>query len=138
MLDSPSLARSWDLVAAASIAVAAAMAASLLPGGSVLRLVLTLPALFLVPGYLLVQTLARGRGSRSRRGFHMLLALGISPPLVGLLALATALWPSGFRAQGILWAVTLACLFLAAAAFLRRSTQPGGALGPVPASPPTP
>lgn len=117
-------ASSWtsalDLAAAFALAVVAALGFAFLGEGSALRLALTLPILFFVPGYLLIETVAgRAHGLQSRlvRG---LVAIGVSPAIVGLLALSTALLPGGFRAATIVVVVTVTCFVLAGVAVWRR------------------
>jgi uncharacterized membrane protein len=117
--DTRRLSRVSDLAAAAILAVLAALLAAALPAGSTLRALATLPVLLVVPGYLLVEA-AVPSVTRSQRALHALVGLGVSPPLVALLALATAIVPGGFHAPAIVAAVTLACLALAAVAWRRR------------------
>jgi uncharacterized membrane protein len=49
-----------------------------------------------------------------------LATIGLSPAVVGLAALATALVPGGFRPANIIASVTFTCLGLAAIAVWRR------------------
>jgi uncharacterized membrane protein len=121
-----------DLVACAALAALAGVAFLALPGGSVLRMALALSVLFFVPGYLLIEA-AVGPARRSgARAVRALLAIGASPPLVGLLALATALLPGGFRAGPIVALLCVTCLSLAAAAAWRRA-MPSRQTAPEPA-----
>lgn len=110
---------SVDLVLCCLAVALMALAVLALPG-SPLRAVLVAPALLLVPGYLLLQALFPVRAERPR---HLLLSLGVSPPLVALLALATALVPGGFREGTILATVAAGSLMLAALAWTRRRTR---------------
>jgi cation transport ATPase len=110
-----------DLIIVASLAVIAAFAAALLPEGNIARMVLVLPALFFAPGYLLLQALPIPIFSRWSRAVHGFLAIGISPAIVGLLALSTSLVPGGFRPIPIIAVVTLATLAFAGVALYRRS-----------------
>ncbi|HUR63720.1 MAG TPA: DUF1616 domain-containing protein [Candidatus Thermoplasmatota archaeon] len=117
------LARVPDLAAAALLALLGALVATSLPAGSTLRAAATLPILLVVPGYLLIEATVTSKG-KGQRGLHALLGIGVSPPLVALLALATAIVPGGFHAPAIIALVTLACLALAAVAALRRLRAP--------------
>ncbi|MEA3204198.1 MAG: hypothetical protein QOI63_1878 [Thermoplasmata archaeon] len=117
------LGRVLDLALAAGLAALAALLAVALPAGDGLRALLTLPVLLVVPGYLLVEA-AVISSKPSQRGLHALVGLGVSPPLVALLALSTAIVPGGFRAPAIVGIVLLACLGLAIVAGLRRLRAP--------------
>jgi len=86
---------------------------------------ITLVFLFTVPGYLLVQTLVVPARPAASRWVHALLGVGISPAVVGLLALSTAMIPGAFRPVVIISIVIGACAALAAAAFGRRSLHSG-------------
>src|SRR5688500_13617681 len=81
-------ARWGDLGAATLGTIAAAAAFLVLPEGSTLRLVLSLPILFLIPGYALIQALRISGDRPGARPFHALFSLALSPALVGLMALA--------------------------------------------------
>lgn len=118
------LRSSPDLAAAAGLAVVAALAAAAMPQGSVLRLLVTLPVLLVVPGYLLLQALLVPARRPQRRIAHAALAVGISPPLVGLLALSTDLFGS-FRPVTIVATITIACVAFAIVALVRRAARPG-------------
>lgn len=98
------------------------LAAVALPEGNLLRFVLALPVLFFAPGYLLLQALIPA-GPESRRMWHALVAVGLSPVLVGLLALSTALVPGGFKPLPILIVVTLGSLVLLGLAAYRRMSR---------------
>ncbi len=113
------LAQSTDLLLALAV-VAGAAAARSLPGGSTLRLVLTLPVILFVPGYLLLQALLVPVRPGAGHLLQTLLAVGISLPLVGLFALSTSLVAGGFRPTPIVLAISLGCLTLAAVALVRR------------------
>lgn len=116
--------RSWagglDVLTCAALAGLACLAALMLPEGSVLRLVLGISVLFFVPGYLLIEAAAGPVRSASSRARRSLLAIGMSPATVGLLALATAGLPGGFRAGPIVLLFAVACFGLAGAALWRR------------------
>lgn len=94
--------------------MAAAML-SLLPSSTALVWV-GLMALLVAPGYLLLQAMLG-----APRGWHVLAGMGLSIPLIGLLALATAVVPGGFQAGAIVITITLGVLALGALAWLRRS-----------------
>lgn len=108
-----------DLGASCALALLAALA-FLMPGGSALRFALVLPVLFFVPGHLLVTACTNAPRTAAQRGTRALAAVGVSPPLVGLLALSTAKMPGGFQASSIVAVVTAACFVLAAIAAWRR------------------
>src|SRR5687768_16779241 len=92
---SPRLGRALDLVAAAALALLGALLAGALPEGSLLRAALTLPILLVVPGYLLVEASVPSTRP-GQRALHALAGLGVSPPVVALLALTTVWLPGGF------------------------------------------
>jgi len=108
-----------DLAIGAALSVVALVAALDLPV-SPLRYLLTLPMLLLVPGYLLLQAFAVPAASGARRGWQALAAIGLSPAVVGLLALSTAIVQGAFRVPVILAVSTLASVALATTAFVRR------------------
>ena len=122
--------RSADILAAAAVAASAGLAYVLLPGGSAVRIVLGLAMVFLVPGYLLLEAAARPSPSLRPKLLRVLAAIGVSPAVVGLAALATALVPGGFKPAAIVLAVTVACAALAGLALWRRmphaASQPAG------------
>lgn len=113
---------SLDLWLGAALALVGGAAATFLPPKDPARFLLALPTLLLVPGYLLIQVLLPRPASRSGRLRHALVALGVSPALVALLALSTALVEGGFRANSIMVVVTAACLLLAGGAYVRRAS----------------
>ncbi|HVL87020.1 MAG TPA: DUF1616 domain-containing protein [Candidatus Thermoplasmatota archaeon] len=125
-VDLRSVLASWDLLAAAALAVLAAAAASALAPGDLLRVAIALPIALTVPGYLLVEALV-GPSRRTSRSFHLLAGIGVSPGVVGLLALATSLAPGGFTVAGIVLSVAAACLALSAVALWRRLVTPAPA-----------
>jgi uncharacterized membrane protein len=103
------------------LAVAAAMTAG---GSGPLRTVVGSIAVFCLPGYLLLEAIAPSHlASPSRRAVRPLLALGLSPAVVGIAAMAAALFKA-FNAPGIVLAVLLVSLALAAVAALRRVWGP--------------
>jgi len=73
-----------------------------------------------VPGHLLVTACTSAPHTGMQRLVRALVALGISAPVVGLLALSTALLPGGFLASSIVAVVSGACVMLAGAAVVRR------------------
>lgn len=122
MRDRPRRADLVDLGIPCAVAVLAAVA-MWMPAGSASRVALALAMLFFVPGHLLIAAFTRPPTMAGQRPMRALVALGVSPPLVGLLALSTSLLPGGFRPVAIVTVVTLACLVLAGvAAFRRRGT----------------
>lgn len=123
-----------DVIAAAGLAVLAAFAMAFLAQGSVLRVALVLPVLFFAPGYLLLQALPIPIFAKWSRAVHGLLAIGISPAVVGLLALSTALIPGAFRPVPIVAVITLACLALAGVALYRRNLAQAARETPRPAT----
>lgn len=118
------LHRSADLLVAGPLAVLAAVLASALPADNPVRNYGTIAILLTVPGYLLLQTLMVPAPPAAKRAMHVLLGIGVSPAVVGLLALSTALVSGGFGATAIIATVTLACLAFALIAFARRSLHP--------------
>jgi hypothetical protein len=108
-----------DVVAASALAVVAAAASSNLDPGP-LRLALTLPMLLFVPGYLLLQAFVVPAATGAARGWQALASFGISPALVGMFALLTAVVEGGFRLGAIVVLSLLGCLALGAAALVRR------------------
>lgn len=113
----------WPILACCSVAALAGLAFLTLPGGSVLRVSLSAAILFFVPGYLLLEAAAGPAANLRSSLLRSALAIGISPAIVGLLALATALAPQGFRPAAIVVAVTLGCFALAGVATWRRFAQ---------------
>lgn len=108
-----------------ALALGGALAFASLPDGSPLRVLLAAGVLFFAPGYLLLQALPIPHTSRWSRATHAFLAIGISPAIVGLLALGTAMVPGGFRPGPIVAVVTLACLGFAGVAWYRRAALHG-------------
>lgn len=114
---------SLDVWGAIVLALVAAAATQLAPETG-LRLALTLPAIFLVPGYLFLQALFVPARPRGQRAIHALVAVGVSPAIVGALALLTAATPFGFRETAIVVTVTAASLLLGAVTLARRAMRP--------------
>lgn len=108
-----------DVAGAALLVLAAAFVVSSDITGP-LRLAATLPVLLFAPGYLLLQAVVvpPARGASLLR--QALACLGISPAVVGLLALATAIVAGGFTAGAIVATVTVGSLAFAAIALQRR------------------
>ena len=116
--------RHLDLAGCMGAALLAPFFMAVLPGGSLLRAVLLGVTLLVVPGYLLMQAVEPAAG-RARRAVHAAIALGVSPALVGLAALSTALLPGGFQAERIILVEVLLMVALGAVAWRRRmSAQP--------------
>lgn len=125
------LKRSLDILALSGLVVLAALAAFALPEGSAFRWGFTLPVVLVAPGYLLLQAIfvpARPVGSRL---VHALLSLGISPAIVGLLALSTALVPGGFQRSAIVGVVAVGCMVLGGLGLFRRAREGDGHRGGV-------
>lgn len=125
-------AGSWpwlDVVAAAAVALVAAFTSSTGSEGGV-RLLFGLAMLLFVPGYLLLQAFAVPVPSGQARLWQALASLGISPALVGVLALVTSVVQGAFRLDAILILVTLTCLGFAAAAIVRRRALAHATLRP--------
>lgn len=119
-----------DLGVAVVLILAAAWVAWVLPEGDTLRLVVAAPVVLVVPGYLVLQAVFVPARPPRQRLVHALFAIGLSPIVLGLLALTTALVPSGFRTGPIVAAVTVACLALAGlAGFRRTADRRGGSEG---------
>lgn len=109
-----------DLVLGAAVAIAAGVAALYHPEKTLLRAVLTVPALLIVPGYFLLQTVIPSTDHRPTRPVQGALAVGLSPPLVALIALATTLTPWGFQQTPIVLGVMFTSLVLVALTLYRR------------------
>ncbi|MEA3166596.1 MAG: hypothetical protein QOJ26_1468 [Thermoplasmata archaeon] len=112
-----------DLAVAVVLALSAGLAFAFLPDGSVLRVALGLAMVFLVPGYLLIEAAAPVTSEPRRRMLRICLAVGVSPVVLGLLALATAALPGGFHSASIVGLSSLVCVAAAAVAFLRRRSS---------------
>lgn len=113
------LAPVGDLALALVLLGVAALAAWRLHPGP-LRTALTLPALAVVPGYVLLQAaIVPARPPVARLG-HALFALGLSPAYLALAALTTTFAAHGFRAGPILGVAFGGTAILAAAAIVRR------------------
>lgn len=108
-----------DLSGATVLVVLGAFAAFSLPAGP-LRMLLTLPVLLFAPGYLLLQAFVVPPARGAKAGWQCLAAIGVSPAVVGLLALATAIVEGGFRTGAIVLLTTLGSLGFAAMALVRR------------------
>lgn len=109
-----------DLVAGAILALVGALGARFLPDGDGARVALAAPVLLVVPGYLLIQTFVIRTETGHPRWFHVFFGIGLSPAVVGLLALATTVIPNGFQPAMIVAFVTVGCLLLAVVARMRR------------------
>lgn len=133
-MDHPEDRGSWDLGLGVALALAGALGALWLPAGETLRLILAVPVVLAVPGYLLLQALMVPTSQGFPRWLEVLFSIALSPAIVGLVALATWVIPGGFRPRVIIGAVTGVCFLLAAVALQRRSTAgddpapPGGSL----------
>lgn len=110
-----------DLLAAAGLALAAPIAVALHPEGSIFRALVTLPAILVVPGYLLVQAIQVPASAALVRARHVVLALGVSFPLLALATLVTTLTPWGMQAVPIVAAVTIMNLALIGGVLYRRA-----------------
>jgi hypothetical protein len=118
----PRGAHAWpklDVAAASALVVLAFAASTSLPAGS-LRLLLVLPMLLFAPGYLLLQAFVVPAAPPAARAWQALASLGISPAVLGLLALATSIVQGGFREDAILGLTALGSLAFAGAALVRR------------------
>ena len=122
-----------DLAACAALALLGALAVALLAPRNPLRAALAMPVLFLVPGYLLLQIVFGRQAGWGGRASQAVLAVGVSPPVVGVLSLLTLVLPGGMRPAAIVWIVTIGCLALCGAAFLRRAARPAGTGATAPA-----
>lgn len=109
-----------DLVIAEATAIAAGLAALYHPTQVGLRTALAVPALLVVPGYLLLQAALPG-DQRPEATSQLGLSVGLSLPIVGLVALATAATPWGFQRTPIVLAVMLASTILTVVAGYRRA-----------------
>src|SRR5687767_9846630 len=105
--------RSWDLLGCCALVAVACIAFAGLADGDALRMAFALPALFFAPGYLLIEAVAGPATASTQRAVRALLAIGVSPALVGLVALAAAVLPAGFRPGPIVILLAVACGTLA-------------------------
>jgi uncharacterized membrane protein len=110
----------WLDVAGASVLVLVAAAAVSMDLTGPLRFLATLPMILFVPGYLLLQAVAVPPARGKELGWQALASLGLSPALLGLFALATAIVEGGFRLGIIVGLSTVASLGFAAVALVRR------------------
>ena len=108
-----------DLLGAALLVVVAAFAVSSDFAGP-LRLALTLPLLLFAPGFLLLQAVVVPPASGASLARQALASMGISPAVVGLFALATAIVAGGFTEGAIVGTVTVGSLLFAVIALQRR------------------
>lgn len=120
----PSWATHVDLAVVCALAALAGLAYAVLPGGAILRVALAVAILFFVPGYALIEAMVGPAATRRQRIVRGFVAIGASPPLIGLLALATVALPGGFRPASIVVTVLLASIALAGVAFWRRRRAP--------------
>ncbi len=120
--DHPEDRGSWDLGLSVALAVAGTLGALWLPAGDTVRLLLALPVVLLVPGYLLLQALMVPTSQGFPRWLEVLFSIALSPAIVGLVALATWVIPGGFQPRVIIGTVTGACFLLAAVALQRRGS----------------
>jgi len=111
----------WHVWLGAAWAFAAAASIALLPDGSLGRLLIVFPFLLIVPGHLMVQGLVVKHLLAVPRGRHVVYAIGASPVVLGLTALATTIIPRGFTPTNIIGAVTIVCTLFAMVALLRHT-----------------
>ncbi|MHB8634762.1 MAG: DUF1616 domain-containing protein [Thermoplasmatota archaeon] len=114
------LPRDADLGAAVAVMLLACVLVFALPSGNALRALVTLAVILVVPGYLLLVSLLPDARPGRESWWTGVFAFGLSPPLVGLLALGTTLVHGGFRPPVITLVVTGATVVLAAVAAVRR------------------
>lgn len=126
------LRASLDIVAAVAAVVLAALLAFTLPPGSWPRLVLAGAVAFFAPGYLVLEAAGLVRRPLPPSPWvRAAMAVGLSPAVVAIAALATAVVPGGFKPAPIMAAVTFLSLGLAAVALTRRQrAAQGGAPRP--------
>jgi hypothetical protein len=110
-----------DLIPPTLLALLMAGAAFGLAEGDVRRTALVLPGLLWAPGYAALEAAIVPAAPVAVRLRHAALALGLSVPAVGLLALLTAYLPGGFRAGTLVATVALATVALAGIAGIRRA-----------------
>lgn len=120
-----------DLLAAAVVALVAAVLAAGGPASEgPLRLLLASAVVFFVPGYLLLEAVLPPAGpGGTPAAFRLAAAIGLSPAIVALAALVTALIPGMFTPPMIVASVSAACIGFAALAVVRRGARaaPGAA-----------
>lgn len=109
-----------DILIAATLVLAALLAVLALPDGHLLRVVLVVPILLALPGYLFLQVFFVPPETGMARNWQIMLSIGLSPVLVALLAFSTSLFPGGFRPAAIVAVVTAACLAFAVVTMYRR------------------
>lgn len=110
----------WLDVAGASVLILlGAFAAFNLPAGP-LRMALALPVLLFAPGYLLLQALVVPPARGTALMWQCFASVGISPAVVGLLALSTSIVEGGFKLGAIVVLVTIGSLAFTAGALVRR------------------
>jgi uncharacterized membrane protein len=114
------LGASTDVILAMLFVVTSAFAVAALPDGSTLRLALSVPVLLVAPGYLLLQALLVPARPAGQRWLHAFVSVGLTPAIVGLLAVSMAWIWDGLTPQGIVTTVTVACMAFAAIALYRR------------------
>lgn len=112
-------------LAVALLVVGIAAAGRTLPEGSQMRLVLTLPVLLFIPGYLFLQALLVPVQPGPKHWIQALLAIGLSLPLIGLMALSTSLVEGGFKPTPIVIVISLGCVLMAGVAMVRRLRYKG-------------
>lgn len=110
----------WLDVGGASILVLVAAAAVAMELTGPLRFLATLPMILFVPGYLLLQAVAVPAARGKELAWQAVASLGLSPALLGLFALATAIVEGGFRLGIIVGLSTILSLGLATVALVRR------------------
>lgn len=120
MMEGTPRPRFLDLLACCALVASACAAYAWLPGGSALRMAAAISVLFFAPGYLLIEAVAGPVKSSGARVVRAFLAIGVSPAIVGLLALGAGVLPGGFRPVPILILLAVACGALAVAGFWRR------------------
>ena len=126
-----------DVLVAVGVLLVAAVLATVGDGAGVVRYLFAGLVVFLVPGYLLLEALLpSNQPGAPPRAWRLAAAVGLSPALVGLLALATALVPGAFRPGTIIAVITLACIAFAAVAVLRRQRGVAAAAAAHRTSPP--
>lgn len=115
--------RSLDLCLAAALTILAPLLATLLPEASPVRWTIVLTFLLLVPGYLFIQALVVQAPPRRFEILHPVFAIGISPAVIGLLALSTTMVPNGYRPSTVFVIIIGACVILTVVAFIRRAAR---------------
>lgn len=127
-----------DLLAAIVLVILAFWATVALPPGSWARVAVVAPLVLALPGYLLIQAVLGPTSLRTSRLGHTAAALGVTPAVIGLLALSTTVLPGGFRIPSITKALAIGSVVFLVVAWVRRGFPRASAVRPSNGIPSTP